>query len=191
MRAITRAIVAGAATLLLTACQGTASAPVVNVPTSSPSQASVPTAPSSVRGNLIKHVGETAAWGTDDSVSYVVDKITVDPRCNSGFASRPENGHFVRLDIRVETTVTMPVDQGYSINPYDWKVVGPDGITDSAVATGASFSCLKAADMLPPDGFSPASKYRGSIILDTRHSAGTLIFRPGFLAGGWEWNYGQ
>ncbi|WP_181780793.1 hypothetical protein [Pseudonocardia pini] len=43
-----------------------------------------------------------------------------------------------------------------------------------------------------PDSLSPASKYRGAVVLDSANSSGTLIFRPNFTDddGGWEWAYG-
>ncbi|GAA4685663.1 hypothetical protein GCM10023215_21140 [Pseudonocardia yuanmonensis] len=44
------------------------------------------------------------------SVKFIVDKITVDPVCPNRFASEPENGHLVRMDVRIETTPQMPTD---------------------------------------------------------------------------------
>ena len=187
------------ATLALAGCSNQAPAPSVDVPvaTAPAVAAATPTSTAAPgtneRGNLVKAPGETAGWGVtndDLSVKFVVDKITVDPKCTSQFASKSENGHLVQLDIRVETTATMPTNAGYSMNPYSWSAIGPDGVTESSLTTAATFSCLDSKAQLPVD-FSPASKYRGSIMLDTSSTTGTLIFRPAFVnAGGWEWAYG-
>ncbi len=69
--------------------------------------------------------------------------------------------------------------------------MGQDGLTESSLATGPSFGCLDRSMSLP-DSLSPASKYRGAVVLDSANSSGTLIFRPNFTDddGGWEWAYG-
>ncbi|MEK6438744.1 hypothetical protein [Pseudonocardia sp. T1-2H] len=191
--------VVAAAAVVLTACSNSStSSPTVDVPSAAPATtAAAPTAaqgaPESPRGNLVKQIGDTSGWGlssNDISVKFVVDKITVDPKCNSQFPSQAENGHLVQVDLRVETTQTMPKDAGYSINPYSWSAIGPDEITQSNVATGASFTCQNPNEQLPPQ-FSPASKYRGSVVLDVSSPTGTLIFKhPNPTLGGWEWTYG-
>lgn len=69
-------------------------------------------------------------------------------------------------------------------------MIGPDGVTEDAVATGPAFGCLDQAEQLPVDPFSPSSKFRGSLVLDTRSDSGTLVFRPGVGGAGWEWGFG-
>ncbi|MFC4950107.1 hypothetical protein [Pseudonocardia sp. GCM10023141] len=170
----------------------------VDVPTASstaPVAAPSPAPPHgemSPRKNLVKKVGETADWGIGNnniSVKFVVDKITVDPKCTSQFAGKPQNGHLVQMDVRVETTPDMPTNTGYSINPYSFSAIGPDGVTEPSVVSGVSFSCLAPNTHLPAQ-FAPASKYRGSLVLDVSSPTGTLIFSPSFSgAGGWEWAF--
>ena len=78
-----------------------------------------------------------------------------------------------------------------SITPHQWSVVGPDGVTESAIATGAAFTCLESSEQLPVEQFTPSSKYRGKIVLDTASASGVLLFRPGITNGGWEWSFPQ
>ncbi|NMH97295.1 hypothetical protein [Pseudonocardia acidicola] len=187
------------AALVLTACSDSPPAsnpPAPNVPTAAPPTTTAAALPKSERGLTIKQVGQPAGWTTADGstqeVTFVIDKITVDPKCEASYSQKPENGHFVRVDIRAETTTAMETNAGYAISPSEWAVVGPDGVTESSVASGPSFSCLRSSDMFPTDPLTPASKYRGSIVLDTRSTSGTLTFRPGFFggSGGWEWRFG-
>ncbi|WP_433507291.1 hypothetical protein ACQP04_12985 [Pseudonocardia halophobica] len=184
--------------VVLTACSNISPAsPTVDVPTTAAaapaSETPAADANESARGNLIKQVGETAGWGVsnaDISVKFVVDKITIDPKCTTQFAASAQNGHLVKVDMRVETTPSMPPNFAYSINPGAWSAVGEDGITQTSLATAPSFSCLNSNEQLPSQ-LSPASKYRGSIVLDISSPAGTLIFsHPNPTLGGWEWTYG-
>ena len=187
----------------LTACAApaTSSAPTLDVPKATeapptPTIASAQPANLSPRGNVPKKLGEVAAFGpTQDQlvVKFAIDKITVDPKCTSQFAGRPLNGHFIRLDVRAETDPSMAANTFYSINPFEFATVGADGITESSLMTGAAITCVDTSALLPSGSFSPGSKYRGALILDTRNPSGVLVFRPGFMgtSGGWEWEYGK
>ncbi len=140
---------------------------------------------------------EIAAFGpTQDNlvVSFAVDKITVDAKCTAKYASgKPEHGHFVKVDLRAETKPSMPADGYYSINAAEFSTVGEDGLTETQVWTGPSIGCLNQSEQFPSERLAPGSKYRGSIIIDTKNPSGVLMFKPGFMAttGGWEWTYGK
>lgn len=202
---IRAAIVAAALSLTtLAACGAPASssAPTLNVPkaaeavAAAPSSAAAKPANLSPRGNVTKQLGDVAAFGpTQDQlvVKFAIDKITVDPKCTSQFASKPQNGHFIRLDVRAETDPAMPNNGLYTINPFEFSTVGADGITESTLMTGAAITCVDTSELLPSGSFSPGSKYRGALILDTKNPSGLLVFRPGFMGttGGWEWTYGK
>lgn len=145
----------------------------------------------SPRGLLVKKVGQPAGFSNqakEVTATFVVDKITVDGACTGQFAEKPENGHFVILDIRVETTPAMTENDGVQINPMDWSVIGPDGVTESQLSTTAAGQCVDLKDSLQPQRYTPASKYRGKLVLDTAHPAGVLILQPPG-GGGWEWTY--
>jgi hypothetical protein len=92
--------------------------------------------------------------------------------------------------MRVETTPTMQPNSPFSINPFSWSAVGPDGVTESAIATASSYSCLESNKQLPTQ-MTPGSKYRGSLVFDVTSPTGTLLFpHPNPNLGGWEWTYG-
>ena len=156
-----------------------------------PSSSAFGPAQTSPRGLLVKKVGQPAGFsnpGGEVTATFVVDKITVDGRCTGEFAEQPENGHFVILDIRVETTAAMRENDGVQINPMDFSVIGPDGVTESQLSTAAAGQCVDLTDTLQPQRYTPASKYRGKLVLDTAHPAGVLILQPPG-GGGWEWTY--
>ena len=169
-------------------------APAAAVDVPPPPTTAAPAVGQSERGLLIKRPGDVAQFGvTQDAltVKFVVDKITVDPKCSGGAAQQAENGHLVKLDLRAETTPELPASSNFYIVGGDWSVVGPDGVTESEVWTMPAASCLPSKQLFPSDPLSPASKYRGSIILDTRSASGVAMFRPGFMSdhGGWEWSF--
>jgi hypothetical protein len=199
---VIRVVVAALALpVVLAACSAPApSTPQLNVPPAPEVPASAPAAPAtpagilSERGNVVKQLGEVAGFGpTQDDivVTFAIDKITVDAKCTAQYSQKPEHAHFVTLDVRAETKPTMPNDRGYSINPFEFSTIGADGITEQSLTTGAAFTCLDTSEQFPAN-LSPGSKYRGSIVLDTKNPSGVLVYRPGFmLGGGWEWNYNK
>ena len=52
---------------------------------------------------LVKRVGQPASFmagpTNEITATFVVDKIAVDGKCTSQFATKPENGHFVMLGL--------------------------------------------------------------------------------------------
>jgi hypothetical protein len=201
IRAIAAAAVAAAA--FLAGCSAPApNQPKLDVPVAPEQAAAVPSAPGapaanmSERGNVMKQLGEIGAFGpTQDNlvVSFAIDKITVDAKCTAQYSmGKPEHGHFVKVDLRAETKPNMPADGFYSINGAQFSTVGEDGLTESSLFTGPAIGCLDEADQFPTGQLAPGSKYRGSIIIDTKNPSGVLMLKPTFMgAGGWEWTYGK
>ncbi|MGH8575356.1 MAG: hypothetical protein ACREXJ_00220 [Gammaproteobacteria bacterium] len=147
----------------------------------------------SERGHLRKNIGETAGIGgtslANSHVVFAVTAITVDPRCTSPYADAPENGHFIRVDFNIETRPTYVHSEiFFQPNPSEFEIQGPDGFTDANVSTASSYGCLDDAEQMP-SSLSPASKYVGSVVLDSRYAAGHVIFKPPAVMpdGGWEW----
>lgn len=199
-----RATVVALSLAALAACSAPApAAPQLNVPLASEAAAapapSAPTGEQSERGNLIKKLGEPAAFGptasgqVDPVVTFAVDKITVGAKCTSAYPQPAEHGNLVRVDLRAETAKTLPPDGFYMISGWDFSTVGADGITETQLVTGPAAMCLDESDMFHGQQFAPASKYRGSIVIDTKNSSGVLVLKPSFMmtTGGWEWEYGQ
>ncbi len=145
------------------------------------------------RGNIPKAIGQDA-FVTDEAgrehISLAIDAITPDPVCDSGFADQPANGHYVAVDLRVATSPDLPQDWFVSFSADDFRVIGPDGITNSSVA-GQGYSCLAGNRVFTYDLLGPGQQYRGTIVLDVPVTTGALAFVPDSLGGttGWEWEF--
>jgi hypothetical protein len=140
-----------------------------------------------VRGNLVKHLGEIGGFtgkGGADLLDFAVDNIQADPTCP--LPSQPTKGHFLVASMRVTVSPTAPQDLTGVLNPYDFSLVNPDGVTETSIA---SFECLNASDRLP-NSYSPGSQYVGKLVFDVAATHGILVYRPtGSTWGGWEWNF--
>lgn len=199
-----------ATALLLTGCGSTAgSTDAPSVPPAAESETTTaensetniaaeatPTEPAgekSERGNLIKKVGEGAGI-TDNGTevaSFVINSITVDGQCTNEFAEKAENGHILILDVSVKTEPALAdsVFPSFGLNPYDFKTIAPNGTTSNAdMGTMATYTCLDDSEILPQD-IGPAEQATGKVVLDAETAEGTLVFKPGYAAAGWEWEY--
>jgi len=148
------------------------------------------------RGNIVKALGEEGGTTTPDGdpvMTFAVDAITPDIACTEEYAPEPENGHLTAIQFRVATKPGVtPEDLGYaSINAYNFKFIGSDGLTFSNVDTIATYGCLDRGAMFPSDQLRPGSQYAGTILLDLPEPSGTIVYAPSFLSNisGWEWNY--
>lgn len=146
----------------------------------------------SARGLLVKSIGQPAGFSTPagvDQATFTLDAITVDAPCTGPYPKAAEQGHMVVLSFTVTTATTLLREEGWHIRPADFALVGPDGVTDTNLDTTAALMCLADRDLLPTEPYAPASKYVGKIALDTRHAAGTMLYRPRNMrdGGGWEW----
>lgn len=186
----------------VTACSSTPP-PLAGPPSSSSTSATATSAPSatsaapakSPRGLLVKSLGQTAGFSNEKSgalqAEFTLDAIEVDPKCTGPYVERPTHGHVVVLTFTVKTTPQYLADQGWMITGHDFAIVGPDGVTETALVTGAAFSCLTESEQLPTNPYAPASTYRGKLPLDTRNTKGTITYRPPVInvSGGWEWQF--
>lgn len=147
----------------------------------------------SSRGNLIKKVGEGASV-TDKGktvATFVVNSIQVDPKCTNQYATPSENGHFIALNVSMETDPALAesVNPQFGLAGYAWKVVADNGTTfNGQVMSGPSFSCLNDKESFP-SALGPGEKATGTIILDVPTPTGVLIHQQGFMPLGWEWEY--
>ncbi|MER2134461.1 MAG: hypothetical protein ABS910_07245 [Arthrobacter sp.] len=195
-------VAAIAAILALTGCGGgeteSPAAPSVEPakgtesPQASPSASAGPE--KSPRGNLVKELGEGAGMSGENGeqvFTFAVNSIAVDPGCTSEYATAPENGHFVVLDISVETHPAMADDQfmnPLNLSAHNIKLIAPNGTTSNAsLATGSAYMCLNDAEMLP-SAFGPAEKATGKIVVDTESPNGTLIVSA-YGQDAWEYNF--
>ncbi len=183
------------------------------LPSPTPSQAPDPTPPppppaptqaappppagteTSLRGNLVKQVGERA--GIRDAtgeylVSFTVNTISVDIPCTEDWADPPQNGHFVALDVSVETSPNMlgsDLIQQFSMSSYAFDAIKADGFTSNAGADStATLFCLADSVLLPGD-IGPGQKANGIVLLDVEDPSGVLIYEDYGTDSRWEYSY--
>ncbi|MET3952984.1 hypothetical protein [Arthrobacter sp. UYEF36] len=169
-------------------------------PASDGSKASepAPETQKSDRGNFVESVGETelfAARNGDQVVSFTISSIAVDVPCTDEYAVPAQNGHFLTLEMAVETSakLTDEVNPFFLLGDGAWKAIAPDGTTSNAqLATGAALSCFAEDDVLP-SMIGPGEKAKGKIVLDVEDSQGILVldYKPSGVGEGREWSYPQ
>lgn len=191
--------------LALTACGGNGAERDSSADPELPSSSSASASPTeevsnepvrSDRGNIVKTLGQEGGFfGPNDPdgtgplvLSFTVDSITPDVECNSGFASPPDNGHFIGIDLRVSTSADYPADEYLTtFTAADFSVVGPDGLTVSDVQ-GQAFSCL-GENEFTYDPMGPGQQYAGTVVIDSPATSGVLVYKPGGEPTGWEWPF--
>lgn len=193
------------ATLALTACgttndvskPGESGSPApVSAPSSAPVPKATPTQDSkkSVRGNLLMEVGDTGTISGGAS-GKVETKFTVNSiapgACNQKYASAPENGHIVLVDIAVETTPELAQNSWpkFTLSGHDFKFIADNGTTfNGNLSSVATYSCIPDAETFPSGGMGPAENITAKVVLDLPAPSGTLVLESG-LAGGFEYKF--
>jgi hypothetical protein len=152
--------------------------------------------PLNSHGHLDKRLGENAGIGDPKdpnnpnaqwSLTFTVDSITVDPKCDSGFTQPAQNGHYIAIGIRAATGTNYTNDMYVTFNAADFQVIGPDGVTRSDVQ-GSAYSCLKDSETFTSNPLGPGQKYSGVVVIDSPVTSGSLIYAPGGTDG-WEWKF--
>ncbi|GAA1405387.1 hypothetical protein AUR04nite_33200 [Glutamicibacter uratoxydans] len=209
--------IAFVAALVLTGCstgqnpndqptESTLSAPSLTIPeatdststtstveSSSTASALGPVQTESVRGNLIKQVGDLAGISNENGepiLEFTINRMTIDPKCTGRWKEKAENGHLVLLEVSAKTykSVDDVNSNGWDLNPYGFKIIKKDGTTSNAPAgSNASFSCFNENKYLPTMG--DAEKASGYVVLDVEDPSGTLVYEEGYTGVGWEWEY--
>lgn len=175
--------------------------------TNSPAPTIPPAAPSSAlatdnsgetksdRGNIIRTLGQGAGLSDqsgNQAVSFVLNKITIDPVCTGNYARPPENGHFLALDISAQTFPPLKDLFGsgqFDFGAYNWKLIAANGTTyNGSLNSGPAIGCLADAEKLP-NRVGTGEKVTGTLILDVPATEGTLVFAPTFADASWEWQY--
>lgn len=188
--------------LLLAGCSGSPgsgpTAPTVEPAAGSKTESATPSATAasgskSARGNLIKKVGEGASVTDKDKTvaSFVVNSISVDPACTGTSAAPAKNGHFVVLDVSMETAPELAesVNPQFGLAGYGWKAVADNGTTfNGDLGTFEAFMCFSDAERFP-SALGPGEKATGKIVLDVPTPTGVLVHKQGFMPAGWEWEY--
>ncbi|TDK25858.1 hypothetical protein E2F48_11605 [Arthrobacter crusticola] len=188
--------VLGVTALFLSGCstnETSATAPSVEPAkpsaTATPSETGSDEPERSTRGNLVKVVGQgggRANEAGEQLVDFVVNSISVDVPCTAEFATAPENGHFVVLEMAVETSPKLAEDINPEFYTGGWKAIAANGTTSNVIlGTGAAYSCFPQSELLP-SLIGPGEKAVGKIVLDVETPEGVLV-----LEDSWEWTYPQ
>jgi len=166
----------------------------------SSSEPAEPTGPvRNERGNVEKALGEEGGisdLATDQPViTFTVDAIGP-AQCTSDYAqygSGPENGNLVAVNLRFSTAPELAASalgSYFTVSAYDFRFIGPDGITQSNLGTAASYGCLSQNQQFTQNPLGSGQQYVGSIVLDLPATNGTLVYAPSVIAeGGWEWQF--
>lgn len=150
----------------------------------------------SPRGNLPKDLGQTASIATDGGegdllLEFRVTDITVDGECTGEYPQDPQNGKFLIVTLEAETYPELGEQEyvnSWDFNPYDFQIIGQDGTREND-SVGTAYSCLSESDALPMS-IGPGQKVTGKVALDTAYESGYLVYVPGLLEAGWEWQFG-
>lgn len=189
------------ALLALAGCSAPAPAPTIESGPPPPTTTSAaPTASSfgdqteSVRGNLVKTLGQPAA--VTDSVAGVVLEFRVDdirqaaPCEAQGYTDEPENGQFVAVDIYARTSPAFDPtmnDTEFLNAGYSWAIVTADGVRHT-VDTGPAYGCSPSSRSNLA-GLTPAITVTGTVYLDapTELNGAVVTLSNATTPGGWEW----
>lgn len=130
------------------------------------------------------------------TVNFAVNSITPDAPCTGPYPQTAENGHFVVLDVSIETTPELASDgKGYDtfdMNGHMFKFVGANGTTfNGDLGTIGAYSCLPDEQEIASSGVGPGEKVTGKLALDLPATTGVLIFKSYLTSGsaGWEWSF--
>ncbi|MCC3278006.1 hypothetical protein LJ754_02380 [Arthrobacter sp. zg-Y40] len=191
-------ILAAASLLLLTGCGGepTPTATDPNVPSATSDGGGSGESASdgkerSDRGSLIVGVGEPTGYSVDGTqiVDLVVTSIEVDPVCTEEGALPPENGHFVVVNMEVETAPELINDKNPYFMPDMFNVIAENGtLMNGSPTSNAAYACL-APNMMIPGTMDPGQRASGSVVLDVATPTGVLMLDDFADNEKWEWEY--
>ncbi len=128
-------------------------------------------------------------------VNFTVNAITPDAPCAGPYVQPAENGHFVVLDVTIETLPELADPNGgystFDMNASMFKFIGASGTTfNGNLGTASSFSCLPDEQLIPSGGVGPAEKVAGKVVLDVPETTGVLLFKSHLSSGGgWEYSF--
>ncbi|MET3203942.1 UNVERIFIED_ORG: hypothetical protein ABIB21_000718 [Arthrobacter sp. UYEF13] len=121
----------------------------------------------------------------------MINSIQVDLPCTNKYAQPSKNGHFVALNVSMETDPALAesVNPQFGLAGYAWKAIASNGTTfNGDIMTASSFMCLNDEEKFP-SALGPGEKATGTIVLDVPTPTGVLVHKQGFMPAGWEWEY--
>lgn len=136
-------------------------------------------------GTVPNGVGEGEA-----PVVFVVDEIAVDAPCVDS-STRPENGHFIALHMRVALSAKFAASGlvAFIPDPVNFRVLRPDGSMQNAIASAPAAMCLAKAKAMPGLVDVPDSTTTGWVVLDSDTEHGSVLLTQIQSDTGWEWQF--
>lgn len=123
--------------------------------------------------------------------AIAVESVAHDVACTDPASAPTGNGHLIAVRLLVTTGPDVtPVGGEPSVRPADFRVLGPDGTTLTAVGTPSVGTCLPGSEEFPAGPLAAGQETTGAVVLAVPATAGTLLFAPGYLPVGGEWEYG-
>ncbi|PVE19964.1 hypothetical protein DDA93_00935 [Arthrobacter sp. Bz4] len=108
-------------------------------------------------------------------------------KCTEEYAQPPINGHYLAVQLDVETQPELKDELGGSFyaDAGAWKFIQADGTTFNGMLFGNSYGCLPETAILP-QSIGPGETASGTVLLDVPALEGTLVLS--YLGeDAWEW----
>lgn len=120
--------------------------------------------------------------------------LELDPDCTPDYGGQPPaSGHYMFIGMNIQTTAAFIPGGGYGYPHFgEFSVRPADGPVEGYVAPEqGSDLCLPNEDNLALNTFAPTSEYQGSLVIETDHAAGELVYLPQSLThtAGWKITY--
>lgn len=146
-------------------------------------------------GNLEAGLGKPyeITWTAKKTTAlrFIVDSATIDGRCET--PTKPENGHFLILGVRVQLGDATADDLGDSRIGFTgqyWTAFDAKNVAEVGTTSSAAGSCITSTTGFPyTTDLAPGKVYSGKIALDVSSTKGTVVLMDG-VSGGWIYNYG-
>ncbi len=159
-----------------------------------PPPAQTQASPPTENGLIPKVIGQQGGLvdvATDEPwMQFTLDAITANPGCPGPGSRAPSLGQFVVLSLTIMMIAPPPPGGGFFfVSSGDFHIIGPNGVRDNTNETLEAFSCLDESERLPGEPLTVGT-YVGSIVLDTPHLGGQVVWSPPQLpGGGWVWEF--
>ncbi len=147
------------------------------------------------RGNIEASIGEEIVISglADNSEVYKfkVTGIELDVQCTEPYSQPAENGHYVKVNLEVNTGSKEAFDENYYHRLYidgsPFKYIDNNGTTFGGdLYTGRTYGCIAESAKFPYE-LGPAEKAAGSIILDVPNLNGVIVYKDPQSQGGVEY----
>lgn len=164
--------IAAIATLSVAGCSSSDEAPASDDTTAAAATTEAP--PSSIAVEIGQPFEVTSPEGTLGTVTVLA--VEPNPVCTAAYGAPlpPENGAFVAVQIRVETTPTHDETKFMRTTSRDFAEVTPAGLTKDV---NTQDNCIADRDGFTKP-FDPSSAYEGWVLLDVTDVASSLKYQP-------------